>query len=186
MLIRFAKILTQNVLLLREADAAQDRDHARSSGRRSSGGTRPARHAPRRDGPPDGGSERLVGGAGGAGEGGRGSRSSGTSTSSSQGRPGSGRCPSALATLLRERLPYAVHEAGVSRAVELASRDQGQGRHRRAQGRDAARRRAAAHSGNAAGTGPAAPAHPRRALRSRASARPARPEQAGAVGGTAA
>jgi hypothetical protein len=29
--------------------------------------------------------------------------------------------PSALATLLRERLPYAVHDAGVSRAVELAT-----------------------------------------------------------------
>jgi hypothetical protein len=29
--------------------------------------------------------------------------------------------PSALATLLRDRLPYAVHDAGVNRAVELAS-----------------------------------------------------------------
>ena len=29
--------------------------------------------------------------------------------------------PSALATLLRERMPYTVHEAGVSRAVELAT-----------------------------------------------------------------
>jgi len=29
--------------------------------------------------------------------------------------------PSALATLLRERMPYTVHEAGVSRAVELAA-----------------------------------------------------------------
>jgi hypothetical protein len=29
--------------------------------------------------------------------------------------------PSALATLLRERLPYSIHEAGVSRALELAS-----------------------------------------------------------------
>ncbi len=28
--------------------------------------------------------------------------------------------PSALATLLRDRLPYAVHDAGVNRAVELA------------------------------------------------------------------
>ena len=30
--------------------------------------------------------------------------------------------PSALATLLRERLPYAVHDAGVNRAVELGAR----------------------------------------------------------------
>jgi hypothetical protein len=29
--------------------------------------------------------------------------------------------PSALATLLRERMPYTIHEAGVSRAVELAT-----------------------------------------------------------------
>jgi hypothetical protein len=29
--------------------------------------------------------------------------------------------PSALATLLRERLPYAIHDAGVNRAVELAT-----------------------------------------------------------------
>jgi hypothetical protein len=29
--------------------------------------------------------------------------------------------PSALATLLRDRLPYAVHDAGVNRAVELGT-----------------------------------------------------------------
>jgi hypothetical protein len=29
--------------------------------------------------------------------------------------------PSALATLLRERLPYTIHDAGVNRAIELAS-----------------------------------------------------------------
>ena len=39
MLTQFAKILTQNVLLLREADSAQDQAHRRRSGRSSSSAT---------------------------------------------------------------------------------------------------------------------------------------------------
>ena len=50
MLIKFARILTQNVLLLREADAEQDRDHATRVGVAQAPLRGPARHAPGRDG----------------------------------------------------------------------------------------------------------------------------------------
>ena len=58
--------------------------------------------------------------------------------------------PSALATLLRDRLPYAVHDAGVNRAVELASELKAKADSAGAAGSDAAR------AGRAAGAGPAA------------------------------
>ena len=88
--------------------------------------------------------------------------------------------PSALATLLRERLPYAVHDAGVNRAVELAHRAEGQGRlRRRRQGPMQRGARRAAGAGPAAGAGLRRPAAPRAAEPAPAPGTPAAPPQPG-------
>ena len=84
--------------------------------------------------------------------------------------------PSALATLLRDRLPYAVHDAGVNRAVELAMEQKDKAAAAGTEGSDAACAR------RAAGAGPAPrrpvprpdPAHRRRARRHRAPGHPRR------------
>ena len=119
MLTQFAKILTQNVLLLEQADSAKINITPEEWQGLAGALSEPDRHPPRGDGARrfDAGRlqravaerskvaamkleeyfDRLVGGK-------------------TRLRP----LPSALATLLRERSSYRVHDAGINRAIELA------------------------------------------------------------------
>ena len=120
MLIRFAKILTQNLLLLREADAAKvaltpvewaslqrrymaqldtlKTEMALNQSDLTDASTPLAEREKLAQLRVEGYFDQLIGGK-------------------AKLRP----LPSALATLLRERLPYRVHDAGINRAMEIAT-----------------------------------------------------------------
>ena len=117
---QFARILTQNVLLLREADRNKIAITPARVGRRSSAATRASST---RSGSRWGcrtGTSPTPPWRSASGRRWRGSRSSGTSTISSPASPASGRCPPPSPRCSASACRTRVHEAGVNRAVELA------------------------------------------------------------------
>ena len=156
MLTKFARILTQNVLLLREADAnkiaitplewATLKRHY--EGQLDTLRAEMGLQDGRRDG-------RVL--ALPSGRRWPGSRSREYFDQLIDGKTRLRPLPSALATLLRDRLPYAVHDAGVNRAVELATELKAKADSPAPQESDAARARRAAGAGPAAGARRLAP-----------------------------
>ena len=129
MLTRFAQILTQNVLLLREADANKIAITPVGVGRRSSAATRPSStRSEVRDGAARASDlTRLVDRASADRQKVAGLKVERYFDQLIAGKTRLRPLPSALATLLRERLPYTIHDAGVNRAVELATEQKEQG-----------------------------------------------------------
>ena len=124
MLTQFAKILTQNVLLLEQADSAKiDITPEEWQGLQARYRS-PARYPPRRNGSRRRGPGRLQRCA--AAE-----RSKVAALKVEQyfdrlvgGKSRLRPLPSALATVLRDRSSYRVHDAGINRAIELAQAEQ--------------------------------------------------------------